>query len=101
MALHFDAPIPKRKFKMTFAWINKNGEFLVVSNSTTHTGRHVCGYFTKDLNACYVSSALPKRFTDGTPVDELVRVPAWAERKVFIGEKPAPAASADSSKKGD
>jgi len=69
-------------------WINHEGKFLVVSESTTHTGRHVRGSFTDDLNIAFVGYALPK-FTDHETKNlELIAVPAWVERKVTIGIKP-------------
>ena len=69
-------------------WINHAGQFLIVSDSTTHTGHHIRGSFTTDLNKAYVGYVLPK-FTDyETKNMELIAIPAWAERKVTIGTKP-------------
>lgn len=71
----------------TYIWLNRNGEFLQVSESRTHTGHHIKAYFTKELNHATVDYKLPK-FNDGTKAEDLIQVPAWAERKVFVGLKP-------------
>lgn len=71
---------------MTYLWINKDAEFLIVSEQTTHTGHHVKAFFTKDVNQAFVGVMLPK-FNDGTKADALIAVPAWVERKVFVGHK--------------
>lgn len=75
------------KQRPTTVWINSKGEFLIVSESTTHTGRHVRAYFTDDLHKATVDYRLPK-FNDGTNADDLIPIPAWVERKVTIGKKP-------------
>lgn len=71
----------------TFIWINRQGEFLNVSEQTTHTGHHVRASFVKDVNYAFVGYSLP-RFNDHTDITELTQVPAWAERKVFVGVRP-------------
>ena len=68
----------------TFVWINNYGQFLYVSESHTHTGRHVRASFTDDINLAYVAVRLPK-FTDNTNPDLLTPVAAYSVRKVFIG----------------
>lgn len=70
----------------TYIWIDKQGRFLVVSEKTMHTGHNVLASFTKDLDAASVMCALPPML-DRTP-EGLTAVPAWSERKVYIGEKP-------------
>lgn len=77
----------------TYLWLNREGEFLYISEHTTHTGHHIKGYFTKDVNLAYVGADLPRKarqsaFTNNVKEEDLTKVPAWAERKVFVGAKP-------------
>ena len=69
----------------TYIWINREGEFLYVIEQTTHTGHHVRPVFTKDLNVAFVGTSLPRQLT--AQEKEWVKIPAWADRKVYIGEK--------------
>lgn len=41
-----------------YAWMNKEGKWLVVREFTTHTGHHVVPDWTTDINRAHVASRL-------------------------------------------
>lgn len=76
----------------TYAWLHKSGLWLRVSLSTAFGFNKVESGQTSDVHEAYIGVELPE-FTDDTQVSEYTAVPAWVERRVFIGTPAAPVLS--------
>jgi hypothetical protein len=68
-----------------YIWVNKAGQYLAISETHTHVGHKVCGYFVTDINDAYVGIIRTEIAYEKTiDFKELLRLPAVVERRVYI-----------------